>query len=119
MMSRRFSKVSSVILLVLFAFFFASTNLFPHTHEGAYGKIVHSHPWSAKSHNHTDAQFQAISMLSANNFEMSAPADNPAIPLLYLTDSGYFEYVAVVKTTTHGGTISLRAPPMFYDTVSF
>ena len=75
MMSRRFSKVSSVILLVLFAFFFASTNLFFHTHEGLSGKIVHSHPWGAKSHNHTGAQFQTISMLSANIFEMSAPAD--------------------------------------------
>ena len=109
-MSRRFSKVSSVILLVLFAFFFASTNLFFHTHEGLSGKIVHSHPWSAKSHNHTDAQFQAISMLSANIFEMSAPADIPAISLLYLTDSGYSEYVAVVRTV-HPGTLSLRGPP--------
>ena len=118
MMSRRFSKVSSVILLVLFAFFFASTNLFFHTHEGLSGKIVHSHPWGAKSHNHTGAQFQTISMLSANIFEMSAPARLPDCPQLYLADSGHFEYVAVVRTV-HCGTISLRAPPMFYNTVSF
>ncbi|MCQ2155415.1 MAG: hypothetical protein MJY55_06355 [Bacteroidales bacterium] len=111
-MSRRFSKVSSIILLVLFAFFFASTNLFFHTHEGLSGKIVHSHPWSAKSHNHTCAQFQAISILSANIFDLSASMELSDSPQRTLIASAYPDY-CVVATGGHPVTISLRGPPMF------
>lgn len=110
-MNRRFSKVSSIILLVLFAFFFASTNLFFHTHEDLSGKIVHSHPWSAKSHNHSSAQFQAISILSANIFDASAQTDVPDCPQRLLVASAYSDYCPDV-TGIHPGTISLRGPPM-------
>ena len=110
-MSRRFSKISSIILLVLFAFFFASTNLFFHTHEGLSGKIVHSHPWSAKSHNHTSAQFQAISILSANIFDISASVDVSDCPQRPLIESAYPDYCPAIMGI-HPGTISLRGPPM-------
>ena len=62
-------KYWSVLSLLLFAFFFASTNLFPHVHEGENGRIVHSHPWSANSHSHTDAQYQTILLLSGYTFQ--------------------------------------------------
>ncbi|MGN1216099.1 MAG: hypothetical protein ACI4TJ_07625 [Candidatus Cryptobacteroides sp.] len=66
---RRLDKYWSALLLALFGFFFASTNLFTHVHEGPEGRIVHSHPWSAKSHSHTDAQYQIIQLLSSNIFQ--------------------------------------------------
>lgn len=58
-----------ITVLVLFAFFFASTNFFFHVHEGPDGRIVHSHPWSAKPHSHSAAQFQLISLISSSAFE--------------------------------------------------
>ena len=66
---RKRVKYSGALLLLLFAFFFASANCFPHVHEGEGGRIVHSHPWSAKSHNHSDAQFQTIQILSVFTFQ--------------------------------------------------
>ena len=110
-MNRRFSKFSSVVLLVLFAFFFASTNLFVHTHEDISGKIVHSHPWSAKSHNHTSAQFQAISILSANIFDLSASVDVSDCPQRPQIASAYSD-CCVSVTGIHPGTMCLRGPPM-------
>lgn len=76
MMKRRFSRVSGIVLFVLFAFFFASTNLCIHTHEGPHGKIVHSHPWSGKSHNHSSSQFQLISLLSATAYSAPSTVDH-------------------------------------------
>ena len=110
-MSKRFPRVSSIILLVLFAFFFASTNLFFHTHEGISGKIVHSHPWSAKSHNHTGAQFQAISLLSANIFDLSDSVDRVDCPQCPLIETAHFDKSASIAGV-HPGAISLRGPPM-------
>ena len=45
-MKKRFRQLSSVVMLVVYAFFFASTNLFYHSHQLADSKVVHSHPFS-------------------------------------------------------------------------
>ena len=78
---RKLVKYSGAVSLLLFAFFFASTNLFPHVHEGEAGRIVHSHPWSAKSHSHTDAQYQTIQLLSNNTFQ-EVELYHPDVPFL-------------------------------------
>jgi len=78
--SRSFSKFGGIFLMVVFAFFFASTNLCVHTHDGLNGRIVHSHPWSGKSHSHTGAQFQLISNLSVNTYDSSSVLDCIDIP---------------------------------------
>lgn len=51
----------SIILLMVYAFFFASTNLFYHTHQLEDGTIVHSHIfWGGKAHSHSASQLQII-----------------------------------------------------------
>lgn len=60
----RFVRISGILLLSLYAFFFASTNLFIHTHEGPYYKIVHSHPWSGKAHGHSSQEVQLLNVIS-------------------------------------------------------
>ena len=77
------NKCWSALLLLLFAFFFASTNLFPHVHEGPQGRIVHSHPWSGESHSHTDAQYQIIQLISSNIFE-AGEEEHIDIPFLFI-----------------------------------
>lgn len=107
----RHLKYKSALALLLFAFFFASTNLFPHVHEGPDGRIVHSHPWSGKAHSHSDSEIQLLQIISAN---------------IYL-DSGHVEFVTaespdflfilvvalpeVVQTVFHH-VLGLRAPPV-------
>lgn len=107
----RHLKYKSAFALVLFAFFFASTNLFPHVHEGPEGRIVHSHPWSGKAHSHSDYEIQLLQIISAN---------------IYL-DCGHVEFVTaespdflfilvvalpeVVQTVFHH-VLGLRAPPV-------
>ncbi|MDD5950389.1 MAG: hypothetical protein PUC53_00745 [Bacteroidales bacterium] len=107
---RKNLKIQSVLSLLLFAFFFASTNLFTHVHDGPEGRVVHSHPWSAKSHNHSDGQFQLIQLLSNSIFE-SSEQDYP--------DSPKPRLVAEVQVVPDNGVIpafshhiiGLRAPP--------
>ena len=100
----------SALALVLFAFFFASTNLFTHVHEGPEGKIVHSHPWSGKSHSHSDTELQLLQLISSNIFEASeritvTVSDRPVVPY---HPSGALPEVA--RTVFHH-VLGLRAPP--------
>ncbi len=107
----RHLKYKSALALVLFAFFFASTNLFPHVHEGPDGRIVHSHPWSGKAHSHSDYEIQLLQIISANiyldsghvEFVTAESPSFPVIPVLTLPE--------VVQTVFHH-VLGLRAPPM-------
>lgn len=107
----RHLKYKSALALVLFAFFFASTNLFPHVHEGPEGRIVHSHPWSGKAHNHSDSEIQLLQIFSANiylysghvEFVTAESPSFPVIPVLTLPE--------VVQTVFHH-VLGLRAPPV-------
>lgn len=110
-MDRRFSKVVSTILLVLYAYFFASTHLFVHVHEDASGKIVHSHPWGGKAHTHSNSQLLSISLLSAYVFDLiPAPVslDCPArwFPVVRCSFASAPSAGALLDAT------SLRGPPM-------
>lgn len=101
----------SALALMLFAFFFASTNLFTHVHEGPEGKIVHSHPWSGKAHSHSDTELQLLQLISSNIFEASerisvTVSDSPVVPY---HPSGVLPEVA--QTVFHH-VLGLRAPPL-------
>lgn len=107
----RHLKYKSALALVLFAFFFASTNLFPHVHEGPEGRIVHSHPWSGKAHSHSDSEIQLLQIITANiyldsghvEFVTEESRSFPVIPVLTLPE--------VVQTVFHH-VLGLRAPPV-------
>lgn len=79
----RHLKYKSALALVLFAFFFASTNLFPHVHEGPHGRIVHSHPWSGKTHSHSDSELQLLQIISAKLLQKSEMRKDIVIELSY------------------------------------
>lgn len=107
----RHLKYKSALALVLFAFFFASTNLFPHVHEGPEGRIVHSHPWSGKAHSHSESELQLLQIISSNiyldschaDFVTAESPDFPFIPAVALPE--------VVQTVFHH-VLGLRAPPV-------
>ena len=107
---RRLVKYWSALSLLLFAFFFASTNLFTHVHEGENGRIVHSHPWSANSHSHTDAQYQTILLLSGytfqqeNEFHLEVPYLTAKVEL-----STPFSEIRISNLIEH--ILGFRAPP--------
>lgn len=65
-MKKRFRQLSSVVMLVVYAFFFASTNLFYHSHQLADSKVVHSHPFSDRFHSHSSSQVLTLEALSEN-----------------------------------------------------
>ena len=107
----RHLKYKSALALVLFAFFFASTNLFPHVHEGPEGRIVHSHPWSGKAHSHSDSEIQLLQIVSANFYLDSGHVD------FVTAESPSFLFILVVALpevvqTVFHHVLGLRAPPV-------
>lgn len=107
----RHLEYKSALALVLFAFFFASTNLFPHVHEGPEGRIVHSHPWSGKAHSHSDYEIQLLQIISANIYLDSGHVD------FVTAESPDFLFILVVALpevvqTVFHHVLGLRAPPV-------
>ena len=107
----RHLKYKSALALVLFAFFFASTNLFPHVHEGPEGRIVHSRPWSGKAHSHSDSEIQLLQIISANFYLDSGHVD------FVTAESPDFLFILVVALpevvqTVFHHVLGLRAPPV-------
>ena len=107
----RHLKIKSALALALFAFFFASTNLFTHVHEGPEGRIVHSHPWSGKPHSHSDYELQLLQIISANVYLDSGqaeivPAESQEFSILPVP-----ELSEVVRSLFHH-VLGLRAPPV-------
>lgn len=111
-MVKSIKQTISLLLLVVYAFFFASANLFYHSHQDEEGNIVHSHIyWGHKAHSHTTAQLQIIDQLSTLNYEN---ADQIEIQQLL---PEYFEGVTAcreVAALSQGSeySFSLRAPPV-------
>lgn len=69
-MTQKKRQVSILILILLFAFNYASNNLFLHTHIIDGVKIAHSHPYSADSHQHSRASLDFISQASRLSYIM-------------------------------------------------
>lgn len=107
----RHIKIKSALALVLFAFFFAATNLFTHVHEGPEGRIVHSHPWSGKPHSHSGSELQLLQVISSNIYLVSGqdeivPVESQEFSILPVP-----ELSEVVRSLFHH-VLGLRAPPV-------
>lgn len=98
-------------MLSLYAFFFASTNLFVHTHEGPYSKIVHSHPWSGKSHSHSSSELQLINILSLASC-LAAEACEGLEPYTAILEDSLIDSGITPVLPQHHRTAGLRAPPV-------
>lgn len=105
-------KLISFLLLALFAFHFASTKLYIHTHQLSYGKIVHSHPFSSKSHTHSSLQFDVISSLNSSVLdECDAVHVNFEIQNYFISESYSYNTPFVNFNIPHA--FGLKAPPTF------
>ena len=102
-------KIVGVLMLAVYAFFFASTNLFYHSHQFENFKIVHSHAGD-KSQNHTASQLLLIEALSTDNYEGTSDIIVPEIFDVYsaiVTSANYEGFVPALLYDCN----SLRAPP--------
>ena len=106
----KFRKYTGLFLILVYAFFFASTNLFYHTHQLADYKLVHSHPFSIPGHSHTAGQILLINIIDSADFQESAGLSVPdAIPGLSCSEIFGNCAEKVLSGTTF--SYSLRAPP--------
>lgn len=102
-----------IILLVVYAFFFASANLFYHTHQLADGTIVHSHIfWGSKAHSHSTSQLQIIDLF---NYCIYDNAETIEVQQIIKDYSEEIYVVSEVAAFISGSLYSftLRAPPSF------
>lgn len=105
-----FRKYTGIILMLVYAFFFASTNFFYHSHQLADSKIIHSHPFSIPGHSHTANQIFLINQIDSADFLDSAQVQVPdVIPGLSCPEFSLrcADKVLSAVYSSH----SLRAPP--------
>lgn len=104
----------SVLMVAIYVVFYVSANFFYHSHVYANSKVVHSHPFGSKTHNHTADQIQLIQVVESSSYESSTPmAEVPAgIEGIQSTIvSIYGEQTAQIGAVAYP---SLRAPPVSF-----
>lgn len=115
-MKKRIIKISGLFLILLFAFNYASSNFFFHTHIVDGVKISHSHPYKAapdgtEGHEHSSSELQFFSNILRTLYTNISFI---SIPLLILTLISIFTHIVNVQ---YGKVIEAyitpRAPPIF------
>lgn len=106
-------KHIGLFLLVVYAFFFASTNFFYHSHQLANYKLVHSHPFNSPGHSHAGGQILLIEATDSAAYEESSPI---SVPDFVPTRPGTKILQTDVRPilTPDILSFSLRAPPASY-----
>ena len=106
----KFRKYTGLFLILVYAFFFASTNLFYHTHQLADYKLTHSHPFSIPGHSHTANQILLINLIDSADLqesaELSVPDAAPGFSCPEIYDNRTDDVLSGVIFFN-----SLRAPP--------
>lgn len=74
------NKLISLFLLVVYVMYFASANLFVHSHHFQNRIVVHSHPYTAKAHGHTSTEVQLIDLLQESTTTEGVPSSVPECP---------------------------------------
>ena len=106
----KFRKYTGLFLILVYAFFFASTNLFYHSHQFADYKLVHSHPFSIPGHSHTANQILLIDFTDSADFQESAELSVPGA-ILGFSVLGIYGDIADDILCGINFSYSLRAPP--------
>lgn len=109
-MGNRKRFIAGIILATVYAFFFASTNFFYHSHVISDVKIVHSHPWSGAAHSHNADQISLIETLDSAVYEESETVTVPG-PVPEFSFRTVAEAPAAAPLSAAVLTFSLRAPP--------
>lgn len=107
------TKIFGLFLISLYAFFFASTTLFVHSHEVLGARIVHSHLLGGKAHSHTTAELRVIDLLSSETCLASDTLTAPEQCNEYCIET-VFTVPADVISDYSGRPSSLRAPPCLF-----
>ena len=103
-------KHIGLVLLLVYAFFFASTNFFYHSHQLAGCKIVHSHPFNDPGHSHTANQVLLIDSADSAIYQEVADLLAPdAVPALLCVGITACQNDVVLPGSFF--SFSLRAPP--------
>lgn len=61
---RHHLKLTALLLTVIYCGMFVNGNFFPHQHQVAGGKVVHSHPFSNPHHGHSAQALEVIYLLT-------------------------------------------------------
>ena len=106
----RCRKFTGIALAVVYAFFFASTTLFYHSHQLADFKLVHSHPFTSGGHSHTAGQIILIDIVDSAVYQgvsqVSVSEPVPVQPDIELSVRYFEPALAPVFFL-----FSLKAPP--------
>ena len=112
-------RIGSILMLLLYLSYYISITSFYHTHQYAWGYIIHSHfyiPFEGNgnpvdSHQHTAAQFQAIALLSQLAFICLFAGF-----VLFAAIVVRYVFASIRRYTPHTHLIHslLRAPPVFF-----
>ena len=100
----------ALVLLLIFCSYYAGISLFSHTHLVNGSSVVHSHLGGDSEHDHSDAQYAVIDILSQFQSECAVSfctAGTPFHPLSVLYTG---HEVSCVPSGAHPVT-SLRGPP--------
>jgi hypothetical protein len=107
---RKIQTYAAVFFLLLFSWYFASINLFPHLHYVNGNTLAHSHFGGNFDHDHTDDEYRVIDLLSHCESE-SAPVHSFSYAQFYLSS----EHVTACVIDWNGGETrsanALRGPP--------
>ena len=108
----RFKQTIGLLLLVIYAMFFASANLCYHSHQLADGTIVHSHLFfGGQHHNHTSGQLQIVDQLNTTCYEEAETIQIEPVQPEFCELLVAREVVALKLTPKY--SFSLRAPPVY------
>lgn len=105
-------KFIGLVLVAVYALFFASTHFFYHSHQFADFKLVHSHPFNNAGHSHTANQIALFSLLDSESYQDSSIADAPAFVPVQIGEKICGHYSGQFVSTLLQ-SVSLRAPPAF------
>lgn len=108
---RKTAKITSLLLLVLYLGYFASSNFFVHSHLFRNHLIVHSHPFSSKSHTHTGSEFEVIDLIqNATSLQAVEPAFVACAEITLFADPSMALQPRLASASC--ALASLRAPPL-------
>ena len=107
---RHIRKYSALFLLLVFSCYYCSISMFSHTHITNGSSVVHSHLGGSGEHNHSDAQFAVIDLLSHFQSEGAVLFHGLETPSVLLSES-VTEYEAPSHLSEVRSAHTLRGPP--------
>lgn len=106
-------KTVSVVMLVVYATLFVSTNLFYHSHHLGDKVVFHSHLFGGQQHTHSSDQIQAIDLITSAVIYVVEPDQ---LPLVYEGKPQDITCLQPVRPLEKAPIIHffLRAPPTLF-----